>query len=84
MRRRLLVSSAVIVGLLLAGCASTEEWRTWREHPAHFASGDHLSFSVRNTEGKGPHVLRRDLAMARDEAWWGKAVSVGQDQILER
>lgn len=83
MRRRLIISS-ILTGLLLAGCASTNEWRTWREHPTHFASGDHLSFSIRNTEGAGPQVSRRDVAMARDEAWWGKPVAVGQDQIIER
>jgi hypothetical protein len=38
----------VVLGLtaLLAtgGCATGDEWTTWREHPTHFASGDHLFF----------------------------------------
>lgn len=83
---RSLRSSLVIGAALLAtaACATQEEWRTWHQHPAHFASGDHLSFSVRNPEGSSPQVTRRDVAMARDEAWWGKPVTVGQEQILER
>jgi hypothetical protein len=69
---------------LAAGCASSQEWTTWKQHPTHFASGDHLYFSVRNTEGQSPQVSRRDVALARDEAWWGKPVTVGQEQIIER
>lgn len=77
----------VVVGIVLmavAGCATGEEWKTWREHPTHFASGDHLTFSVRNREGAAPRVARQDIAKARDEAWWGKPVTVAQEQILER
>jgi hypothetical protein len=78
---RLLAVSAVL--LTAAGCASGEEWRTWREHPTHFASGEHLKFSTRNTE-KTVRVTRQDIAMARDEGWWGKPVTVSQESILER
>ncbi len=49
----------LIAGVLLAtttGCATREEWQTWKDHPTHFASGDHLSFSVRNTDGSKPQV----------------------------
>jgi hypothetical protein len=80
-RWRLLVVSAVL--LAAAGCASGEEWRTWREHPTHFASGEHLKFSTRNNE-KTVRVTRQDIAMARDEGWWGKPVTVSQESILER
>jgi len=78
---------SVLVGSVLlatAACATRDEWTTWHQHPAHFASGDHLSFSVRNTEGSSPRVTRTDVALARDEAWWGKPITVGQEQILER
>ena len=78
---------SVLVGsvlLVTAACATRDEWVTWHQHPAHFASGDHLSFSVRNTEGSSPRVTRTDVALARDEAWWGKPITVGQEQILER
>jgi hypothetical protein len=79
--RLLLVGGALVAA---AGCATGEEWNTWREHPTHFASGDHLSFSMRNGEGSAPRVTRRDIAKARDEAWWGKPITVSQEQILER
>ena len=73
-------------GLLVStvGCASNEEWTTWKAHPTHFASGDHMFFSVRNKEGAAPQVKRQDIAMAREEGWWGKPVTVSQEQILER
>ena len=74
----------VTVLLAASGCASSEEWQTWRDHPTHFASGDHLFFSTRNKEGSAPRVTRQDIAMAREQGWWGKAITVGQEQILER
>lgn len=80
--RHLVVVGGVLVAV--AGCASSEEWKTWREHPTHFASGDHMGFSVRNREGAAPRVARADIQKARDEAWWGKPVTVSQEQILER
>jgi hypothetical protein len=70
--------------LAVGGCASGEEWTPWREHPTHFASGDHLFFSTRNTEGSTPRVKREDIALARDQGWWGKPITVSQEQILER
>jgi hypothetical protein len=76
----------LLSGVLLAavGCASGEEWKTWKEHPTHFASGDHLFFSARNGEGAPPRVKRTDITLARDEGWWGKPIAVSQEQILER
>jgi hypothetical protein len=79
--RLLLVGGALVAA---AGCATGEEWQTWREHPTHFASGEHMFFSVRNREGSTPQVRRGDIAKAKDEAWWGKAITVSQEQILER
>ena len=70
--------------LALGGCASSEEWQTWREHPTHFASGDHLFFSTRNREGGSPRVTRADINQARDQGWWGKPITVAQESILER
>ena len=70
--------------LVLTGCATSEEWATWKEHPTHFASGDHFLFSTRNRE-KGPaRVTRQDIALARDQGWWGKPITVSQEAILER
>ena len=76
----------IVGGTLLAatGCASSEEWKTWNEHPTHFASTDHMFFSVRNREGASPRVTRADVAEARTQAWWGKPITVSQEQILER
>jgi hypothetical protein len=81
-RVRLVLGAAAL--LAVAGCATGEEWKTWREHPTHFASGEHLFFSTRNTEGSSPRVTREDIALARDQGWWGKPITVSQEQILER
>jgi hypothetical protein len=70
--------------LMLAGCATSEEWQTWKEHPTHYASGDHGFFSLRNREGGSAKVTRDDIALARDQGWWGKPITVSQEQILER
>lgn len=82
MRLRLLLVGGVLVAV--TGCATGEEWATWKAHPTHFASGEHMFFSVRNREGAPPRVTRQDIALARDEGWWGKPITVSQDQILER
>jgi hypothetical protein len=80
---RLIVLSAVVYAV--TGCASSEEWTTWKTHPTHFASGEHLTFSVRNQgDATSPKVTRKDVALARDEGWWGKPVTVSQEAILER
>jgi hypothetical protein len=81
-RGKFLLVSAVV--LATAGCATREEWNTWYTHRTHFASYDHMGFSVRNTEGSAPKVTRQDIALARSEGWWGKPITVGQEQILER
>ena len=79
--RLMLVGGALVVA---AGCATGEEWTTWKSHPTHFASGEHMFFSVRNTEGSAAKVTRQDIALARDEGWWGKPITVSQEAIQER
>ena len=78
--------AALLLGALAgaAGCATSEEWNTWYTHRTHFASGDHLSFSVRTPDTGRSQVTRTELALARDEGWWGKPVTIEQTQILER
>jgi hypothetical protein len=70
--------------LVVAGCATNEEWATWKSHPTHFASGDHGFFSIRNRDNSSARVTRQDIALARDQAWWGKPITVSQEQIQER
>jgi hypothetical protein len=80
--RLLLVGGALVAA---TGCATAEEWQIWRSNGAHFASGDHMFFSVRNRDSAGTKtVTRKDITLARDQGWWGKAISVDQNQILER
>ena len=81
-RWRLMVIGGAL--LTMAGCASSEEWDTWKSHPTHFASGEHMGFSMRNRDGGQTRVTREDIATARDEGWWGRPITVGQEQILER
>jgi hypothetical protein len=82
LRFRLFLVALALLGL--GACATSEEWATWKSHPTHFASGSHMGFSLRNREGAQPRVTRQDIAAARDEGWWGKPVTVSQEQILER
>ena len=79
--RRLVIETTALVA---AACASGEEWSTWKQHPTHFASGDHLFFSLRNREGQAARVTRQDIAMSRSEGWWGKPITVSTEQILEK
>lgn len=79
---RVLLAAGVL--LVTTGCATQDEWSTWAAHPSHFASKDHFTFSMRNTEGGPPRVTRADLDTARSQAWWGKAITVNQGEILER
>jgi hypothetical protein len=81
-RGSLLLLTAVLVAS--AGCASSEEWNTWYNHRTHFASGEHMNFSLRNSEGGTAKVTRKDITLARDEGWWGKPITVAQEQILEK
>jgi len=76
------------LGLVLLGaafaagaCATPEQWKEWRSHSTHFASGDHLTFSARNRGGT-PHVSRQDVQMAAAQTWWGDPVVVRPDQIF--
>lgn len=80
--RRLLLAGAALV--LTAGCATSEEWAIWRQNSAHFASLDHFKFSNQNREGQSSRVTRADVQKAREQNWWGRAITVAQEEILER
>ena len=75
----LLLSS---VALTTGACATSAEWAEWRAHSTHYATGDHLVFSWRNTEGNPPRVTRKDLELSRAENWWGKTITVSPEQIF--
>jgi hypothetical protein len=84
MRRR--VWQSLLVGtslVLVVGCATKEEWDIWRSSNAQFASKEHMEFSLKNRGGKSS-VSRSDLDVAKSQNWFGKAVTVAQESILER
>jgi hypothetical protein len=66
----------------LGGCASSEQWQEWKSHSTHFASGDHMAFSLKN-QGKTPKVRAGDTRMASAQSWWGDPVVVRPDQIFQ-
>jgi hypothetical protein len=66
-----------------AGCASSEQWSEWRQHSSQFASGKHMTFSLRHQGANPqPHVTAGDVEKARFESWWGDPVVVQPDQIF--
>ena len=69
---------------LVGGCASSEEWDIWRSNTSHFRSKEHFDFSMKNSGGSKATVTRNDVAMAQNQNWFGKAITVAQEQILER
>ena len=85
MNRVRLVRSALIVAVLAVsgGCATSEEWADWKAHNTHFASDQHMGFSLRNNkDGSNPKVTRRDMDTSPRENWWGKVITVRPDQIF--
>jgi len=71
-----------VLGLGLSACASSEQWAEWRSHSTHFASGDHMAFSLKNM-GDTPRVKRQDQRNAAAQSWWGKPVIPRPDQVFE-
>jgi len=70
--------------VVLSGCATSEEWAEWKAHSTHFASDQHMGFSMRNNkDGSNPKVTRRDMDSSPRENWWGKVITVRPDQIFE-
>jgi hypothetical protein len=78
-RRTILIA---VLGVGLSACASGEQWSEWRSHSTHFASGDHMAFSLKNM-GSTPRVKRQDVREATAQSWWGKPVIPRADQIFE-
>ena len=65
-----------------ARAPSGEQWAEWRSHPSHFASGDHMGFSLKNM-GDTPRVNKKDVQEAGTQSWWGKPVVPRPGQIFE-
>lgn len=65
-----------------SGCASQAQWDRWTSHSSHFASGEHLRFSVMNeSPTPAPRVTRGDLRQAKTQSWWGDRVVVRPGQL---
>jgi len=82
-RRR--VRRGVLIATLAVGlsaCASGEDWAEWRSHKTHFASGEHMAFSLKNM-GSTPHVNRSDQSESTAQSWWGKPVMPRPGQVFE-
>jgi hypothetical protein len=78
----LILAGATILG---AGCASQKQWTDWKQHSTHFASGDHMWFSMTHqTQKTPPGVARKDVDTARGQSWWGDQVAVRQSQLSQR
>ena len=78
---------ALLTAIVFAAgaCASGDDWRMWRSHSTHFASGEHGFFSMRNNkDGSNPKVYRSDIESSRQENWWGLyAITVSPSQIFQ-
>ena len=74
----LLSFAGVVAG---TGCASATG-RSGQSHSSHFASGDHMAFSLKN-QGKTPKVTSKDTRLAATQSWWGEPVVVRADQIFQ-
>jgi hypothetical protein len=60
--------------LVSTGCATQREWTVWRAHPTHFATDNHLGFSVTNAVAGAPRVTPELMAQAKGEGWWGRNI----------
>jgi hypothetical protein len=81
------ISSLSIVLLSFAGVVagtgcSSATYKEWKAHSSHFASGDHMAFSLKN-QGKTPKVTSTDTREAAAQSWWGDPVVVRADQIFQ-
>jgi hypothetical protein len=75
----LLLLSAVMFSM--SGCGSTKawqgtalsDWQVWAQHSSHFASGQHLAFSLKSHPTPAS-ISEGDKATASREEWWGQLV----------
>jgi hypothetical protein len=73
MRHRTFLPLILGAVMLFTGCAATtREWEVWRAHPTHYATTNHLAFSMRNMVGAAPQVTPEMMDQAKGEGWWGR------------
>jgi hypothetical protein len=61
----------------MSGCAS-QRWTIWATNPAHFASAQHLAFSVKSHPTEAS-ITEEDIQAATREEWWGRLVPEGRE-----
>ncbi len=71
----LLLLTAVMFSM--SGCATLgEDWSTWTTNPAHFASTQHFTFSMKSHPTEAS-ITEEDIIAATREEWWGRLVPDG-------
>jgi hypothetical protein len=72
MRLRYWLPMLLALVTAFAGCATQREWAMWRAHSTHYATDDHLSFSVTNAVAGAPRVTPALMETAATQRWWGR------------
>jgi hypothetical protein len=82
LHRILILLTAALAG---SACATSEQWAEWRQHSAHFASSEHVGFSMRHRGASPiPRVSHQDVEKAKAESWWGDPIVVRPEQIFTK
>jgi hypothetical protein len=71
----LLLLTAVMFSM--SGCA-TRDWSVWSTNSAHFASRQHLAFSMKSHPTEAS-ITEEDMQAATREEWWGRLVPDAAD-----
>jgi hypothetical protein len=79
-RRAAAILGIASLALLGQACATPEQWNTWRSHNTHFASGQHMGFSLRNPGAEAERVKVTDPAKSKQESWWGRQLPLAAGQ----
>ena len=82
LHRILILLTAALAG---SACATSEQWAEWRQHSTHFASNEHVGFSMRHQGANPiPRVSHQDVEKAKAESWWGDPIVVRPEQIFTK
>ena len=74
MRDRNWLPMVMALVLVSTGCATQREWGVWRSHSTHFATDDHLGFSVTNAVAGAPRITPELMDRAKGQGWWGRNI----------